>query len=179
MKKMILAVCLVVSGAAVAQVPGLKPGLWEVKPIRHVVDGRDVIAAMAANQARMQQAFANLPPEQRKQMEAQMGGQNVKICITPAVAAHGLPMVDPEGTCQPETVERSGDKTSFAFHCSRNGRTSVGKGEATGNGDTIHTRVDMTTTDAKGSHSMQSEGEMTYLGADCQGLKPVGQMNKE
>lgn len=112
-------------------------------------------------------------------MEARMGGQNATICITPAGAAHGLPMVDPEGSCQPEKIDRSGDKTSFEFHCSRNGRTSVGKGESTANGNTIHTRVDMTTADAKGNHSMQIEAEMTYLGADCQGVKPMGPMNRE
>jgi hypothetical protein len=179
MKRTILALCLVIGGQAVAQAPDVKPGLWQVKPISQVVDGRDVLAAMMASQARMQQSLANLPPDQRQRMEATMGGMlTARLCLSPAIAAQGVPMVDPEGKCQPENVERNGDKTSFEFHCSRNGRTSVGTGERTGTGNVLHTRMDMTTTDAKGSHRLQSEAEMTYIGADCQGVKSVDQLGK-
>jgi hypothetical protein len=38
--------------------------------------------------------------------------------------------------------------------------------------------MDMTTTDARGRHTMQSESQMKYLGADCQGVKPVEQLMK-
>ena len=185
MKKLTLAILIALSGAAFAQSSSLKPGLWEIKPISQIVDGRDMTAQMASAQAKMQQEMANMPPDQRKQVEAMMGhqgasaGGGIRICVSPAMAARDKPMVDPEGRCEPATVNRSGNKTSFEFNCTANGRTSVGKGESTVSGDTVTTRVDMTTTDARGSHTMQSESQMKYLGPDCQGIKPIDQLAKD
>lgn len=183
MKKCTLAILLTVSGAAFAQSSSMKPGLWEMKQMRQVVDGRDMTAQMAAANAQMEQAMANMTPEQRKQMEAMMGGKGMpgsgaasggmRVCISPAMAAKDKPMVDPEGHCEPAKVTRGGAKTSFEFHCVSNGRTQVGKGETTVSGDTVTTLMDMTTSDAKGSHVMHSESQMKYLGPDCQGIKPA------
>ncbi len=182
MKKWTSAILAILSSTAFAQSPGLKPGLWEVKPIRQVVDGHDMTAQMASANAKMEQAMANMTPAQRKQMEAMMSGQGMpnqsaaasgaRICISPAMAAQDKPMVDPEGRCEPAKVSRNGNKTSFEFHCAANGRTEVGKGETTVNGDTVTTQVDMTTTDAQGRHAMQTESQMKYLGPECQGIKP-------
>jgi len=183
MRKSTLAVLITLSGTAFAQSNGLKPGLWEMKQISQVMDGRDMTAQMAAAQGKMQQAMAKMSPEQRKQMEAMMGGQampaqaasggGTRICISPAMAARDKPMVDPEGHCEPAKVSRSGNKSSFEFNCNANGRSMVGKGESTVSGDMITTRMDMATTDANGRHTMQSESQMKYLGPDCQGVKPM------
>jgi Protein of unknown function (DUF3617) len=180
MKRWVVAFLITSSSTAFAQ--GLKPGLWEVKPIRQVVDGQDMTAQMTAASAKMEQAMANMSPAQRKQMEAMMGAQGMpnqnaapgatRVCISPAMAAQDKPMVDPEGRCEPAKVARSGNKSSFEFNCSGNGRTEVGTGESTLSGDTVATRVDMTMTDARGRHTMQSESQMTYLGPDCQGVRP-------
>lgn len=187
MKKATLVILLVLSGGAFAQGSGLKAGLWEMKQIKQIVDGKDMAAQMAAAQAQMAQAMANMPPERRKQMEAMMGGQGMpaqgggvatRICISPAMAASDKPMVDPEGRCAPTKTSRSGNKTSFEFNCTSNGRTMVGKGENTISGDSVHARMDMTSTDASGRHTMQSESKMTYLGPDCKGVKPVDQLGK-
>jgi hypothetical protein len=176
-----MAILIILSGTAFAQSSSLKPGLWEMKPIRQVVDGRDLTAQMASASAKMAQAMANMTPEQRKQMQAMMSGQSrpqgangggTRICISPAMAAKDKPMVDSEGRCEPAKVSRSGNKTSFEFNCTGDGRTEVGSGESTINGDTVTTRVDMTMTDARGRHSMQTESQMRYLGPDCQGIKP-------
>src|SRR5271170_1579017 len=183
MKKWTIAILVILgSSTALAQSPGLKPGLWEVKPIRQVVDGHDMTAQMASANAKMEQAMANMTPAQRKQMEAMMSGQGMpnqsaaasgaRICISPAMAAQDKPIVDPEGRCEPAKVSRNGKKTSFEFHWAANGRTEVGKGETTVSGDTVTTQVDMTTTDAQGRHVMQTESQMKYLGPDCQGIKP-------
>ena len=181
MKQCTLAILVVLSGTAFAQSSSLKPGLWEVKAVRQVVDGRDLTAQMAAASAKMEQAMANMTPEQRKQMEAMMSGQGrpqgasggaTRICVSPAMAAKDKPMVDSEGRCEPTKVSRNGNKTSFEFNCTRDGRTQVGSGESTVNGDTVTTRVDMTVTDAQGRHTMQSESQMRFLGTDCQGIKP-------
>ena len=176
-----MAILIILSGTAFAQSSSLKPGLWEMKPIRQVVDGRDLTAQMASASAKMAQAMANMTPEQRKQMQAMMSGQSrpqgangggTRICISPAMAAKDKPMVDSEGRCEPAKVSRSGNKTSFEFNCTGDGRSEVGSGESTISGDTVTTRVDMTMTDARGRHSMQTESQMRYLGPDCQGIKP-------
>lgn len=185
MKKLTLVIFITLSGTAFAQSSSLKSGLWEIKPISQIMDGRDMTAQMASAQAKMQQAMANMPPEQRKQMEAMMwhqgasAGGGMRICVSPAMAARDKPMVDPEGRCEPATVNHIGNKTSFEFNCTVNGRTSVGKGESTVSGDTVTTRVDMAITDARGRHTMQSESQMKYLGSDCQGIKPLDQLAKK
>jgi hypothetical protein len=182
MKKCTIAILLTLSGAVFAQTSSMKPGLWEMKQIHQVVDGRDMAAQMAAANAKMEQAMASMTPEQRKQMEAMMGGQGMpgqgaggggmRVCISPAMAAQDKPVVDPDGHCEPTKMTRSGAKTSFEVHCAANGRTQTGKGETTVSGDTVTTLMDMTTTDAQGSHSIHSESQMKYLGPDCQGIKP-------
>lgn len=189
MKTSLLAILVALSGTVWAQGSSMKPGLWEVKQIKQVMDGQDMAAQMASAQAQMQQQLAKMSPEQRKQMEAMMGRQGLpsptaaagatRICISPAMAAMDKPMVDPEGRCEPAKVSRSGNKTSFEFNCKVQGRATVGKGESTHSGDTVTTRMDMTTTDASGRHTMQSESQMKYLGPDCQGIKPVDQMVKD
>jgi len=55
----------------------------------------------------------------------------------------------------------------------------VGKGESTTSADSVTTSVDMTMSDSRGSHTMQSEMLMTYLGSDCQGVKPADLLLKE
>ncbi len=167
MKTRTIAILILVSGAALAQSPDLKPGLWEFKPIHQVVDGRDMAAQMAAASAKMEQAMANMTPEQRKQMEAMMSAQGMsnrrapgggtRICVSPAMAAKDKPMLDSDGRCEPAKVNRSGDKTSFEFNCTSNGRTQVGSGESIVSGDTVTTRMDMTMTDSQGRHTVQNE----------------------
>ena len=147
------------------------------------MDGKDMQAQMSGAQAQMQQAMADMPPDQRKQMEAMMarqgaamsGGGAHRMCISPEMAARDKPLVDPEGKCEPAKVSRSGNRTSFEFNCKSDGRSMVGKGDSTFAGDTITSRMDMTPTDATGRHTMQTEQQMKYLGADCGALKPVGQ----
>ncbi len=185
MKTVTLATLLILSTAAMAQGSTLRQGLWEVKPISQLIDGKDMTAQMAASQERMQKSIASMPPEQRKQMQAMMGrqgapaGSGTRICVSAAMAARDRPMVDPDGRCEPAKVSRNGNRTSFEFNCVTEGRSMVGKGESTASGDLVSTRMDMTTTDAQGRHTMQSEVQMKYLGADCQGLKPIDQMVKE
>lgn len=181
MKKLSFAILFALSGINCAQASGLKAGLWEITPTSQIVDGRDMTAEMSQAQSMMQQQMGSLSSAQRAQMQSMMGRQgatagSTRICVSPAMAARDKPMVDNEGRCEPATVNRSGNKTSFEFNCTSNGRTSVGKGESTASGDTILTRMDMTVTDSRGKHTMHSESKMKYLGSDCQGITPVDQM---
>jgi len=166
MKKVFPFVLLVIASPVAAEDLGIKPGLWEVHPISQVVDGRDVIADMAAQREKMQKSLANLPPEQRKKMEAALNGIS-QVCITPAMAAKAMPMMEAQGSCPPTNMKRNGASTSFEFQCANNGRTTVGKGERTINGDNMHTRVEMTSTTGQKTVNMKSESEMVYLGQDC------------
>jgi hypothetical protein len=186
--KIAFAILITLSSGAFAESSSLKAGLWEIKPIRQLVDGRDMTAQMAALQEKMQQAMASMTPDQRKQMEAMMKGMGTsspsagnlaRICISPAMAAKNAPIVDHEGRCAPAKVTRNGNKSTFEFNCTTNGRTMVGSGESTTNGDMISTSVNMTMTDSKGHHTMQSESEMTYLGSDCHGIKSADQLVKD
>lgn len=182
MKKLMLAVMLPLLAAPVFADSGMKAGLWEIKTLKQVMDGQDMKAQMAAAQAQMQQQLASMPPEQRKQMEAMLGRQGMsmgsggaaRICVSEEMARRDTPVVDPEGRCQPTKVSRSGNTMRYEVDCNVDGRRSQGKGESTISGNSIHSRMDMTTTDARGRHTMQTESQMTWLGRDCQGLAPVG-----
>jgi hypothetical protein len=177
MRKICLAILVALNGISLAHASNLKAGLWEITPISQIIDGRDMTAEMSQAQAMMQQQMGSLSPAQRAQMQSMMGKSapagGTRICISPAMAARDKPIVDKEGRCEPAMVKRSGNKTSFEFNCTSDGRTSVGKGESIASGDMITTRMDMTMTDARGKHTMHSESKMKYLGADCQGILPA------
>lgn len=181
MKKLVFAILITLNGISCVQASELKAGLWEINPTSQIMDGRDMTAEMSQAQAMMKQQMSSLSPAQRAQMQSMMGRQgatagSTRICVSPAMAARDKPMVDNEGRCEPATVKRSGNKTSFEFNCNSNGYTSIGKGESTASGDTISTRMDMTVTDAQGKHTLHSEFQMKYLGSDCKGIVPVDQM---
>ncbi len=181
MKKLAFAVFITLGGIGFAQASDLKAGLWEINQTSQIVDGKNMTAEMSQAQAMMQQQMKNLPPAQRAKIQSMMGqapGGGTKICISPAMAAKDAPMVDREGHCEPAKVTRNGNKTSFEFNCTTNGRTSVGKGESIASGDMITTRMDMTETDSRGKHTMHSESQMKYLGADCQGIIPADRMSR-
>jgi hypothetical protein len=182
MKKVLFAALVAVSGSAFAEPGFMKPGLWEIKIIHQEMDGKDMTGQMADAQAKMQQRLAAMPPDQRAKMEAILGAQapsgTQRVCMSEAMAARGKAMIDREGHCDPSKFDRSGNKISFEFNCTTNGRTRIGKGETIAEGDTVTTRFEATTTDAKGSHSMKNESQMKYLGTDCQGMKPADQFAK-
>jgi hypothetical protein len=172
---------MLVGLAALAAGMNLKPGLWEIKVVKQVMDGRDMSAQMAANAANMQQAMANLTPEQRAKMQAMLPstagfGNNggFRICVSPEMAKRNTPMIDKDGRCQPATVNHSGNVTTYEFSCSSNGSSRQGKGQVTTVGDVVTNVADMTSTTANGgTHVMHSETEMRFVGADCGDVKPI------
>ena len=169
--------------SAIAGGYGIKPGLWETKIVKQVVDGKDMSAQMTAMASQMQQMMANMPPEQRAKMEEAMKGRGgpkfgdngtVRLCITPEQANSDRPMVDSRGGCDPATVNRSGNHVSFELHCNSNGSVTTGKGESTITGDLVATSIDMTTKSSDGkTHVMHNESVMNFVGSDCGDVKPV------
>ena len=177
----LLALAALAALASYAAGLGLKPGLWEVKIVKQVVDGRDMTAQLAASAERMQQIMANMPPDQRARMQAMMpnGGAgvgengNFRICVSPEFAKRDQPVIDKDGHCQPATVKHDGNVTSYEFSCAANGTTRQGKGETVSTGDLLSNRVDMTTTQPSGqTRNIHNESEMRYLGPDCGDVKP-------
>jgi hypothetical protein len=148
------------------------------------MDGKDMAPQMAAAQAMLQEQMAKMSPAQRKQMEQMMGGQAMpsaggqRVCISPEMAAQDKPMMPPDAKCEPSKFERSGNKLTFELNCNADGHTIAGRGTSVTSGDLVTSSMDMTTTDARGRHTMQSESQMKYLGADCQGVKPMDQLMK-
>lgn len=183
MKKVFLAFLVTLSSNVYADGPLPNPGLWELKVVKQVMDGRDMQAQMAAAQEQMQKSMANMTPEQRKQMEAMMGRQGaqgagagtMRICISKEMAARDKPVMNPQGHCETSKFNRSGNKASFEFNCTNNGQTQSGKGETTISANSMETVMDMTTTDARGSHTIHNEAQMKFISSDCQGVKPADQ----
>jgi hypothetical protein len=160
---------------------GLKPGLWDVRLVRQVVDGRDVSRQLTESIAKAQAALANLPPAQRAQVQAMLNqagvhaGSNAsfRICLSPAMAASDMPVMDKDGSCHPQMLSRNGSHTSFRIDCTTNGTHVQGQGEAVSSGDVITSQSDITTRAADGStHTLHNETRMQYVGADCGGLQP-------
>ena len=177
-----LAVCALVTTAfwgLSAQAQSIKPGLWELRAVKHMVDGVDQSAQMAAAQQQMKAAMAKMPPEQRKQMESTMAGMTNgthRLCISPAMAAQDKPVMPSDAKCDPPISKRSGSRTDYEFSCQQGGNTVKGKGQSEVSGDRVVTRMDMTTSGPQGKHTMQTESEMRFVSADCGNVKPADQL---
>jgi hypothetical protein len=173
-----LPVLMIMCGQAQA---GNKPGLWEMRIVKNVVDGQDHSAQMAAMSDKMQAAMAKLTPQQRAQMSAMMGRAGMsmgsqgalQMCITPEMAKRDVPVVDKDHACQPANVQHMGNRTTYEFSCTSHGTTTTGKGEATTNGDSVSMRSDLTTKSATETHHIQSEMEMRFVKSDCGDVKPL------
>lgn len=180
----VLAMSCLVSLPSLAQTYTPKVGLWEVKSVKQVTDGKDMTAQMNAAQEKMKQAMANMSPEMRAKMEAMTGGMmsgsngTVKICMSAAMAAKKEPVLGKNDQCPPAKISHSGNQTMFEMSCTRDGHTMNGKGVSTITGDQINTVMDMTTSSDKGQHTIHSETAMVYLGPDCQGIVPADQLVK-
>jgi Protein of unknown function (DUF3617) len=162
---------------------GYKPGLWESKTLKLIIDGKDMAAQMAAMMAKRDQMMAALPPDQRARMEAmfksngisQGSDGNYRICISPEMAKRATPVVDKDARCPAAKATHNGNQTSFEVNCTYNGITTVGKGTSTSSGDVVTTEMDMTTTNANANGKTQvihTEAEMHFIGPDCGDVKP-------
>lgn len=168
---------LVCATAASAQ--SIKPGLWEMQ---HKVGGN---AQMDQAMARMQKELANMPPAQRKQMEAMMGqqgmtmptagaggGMAMKVCISPAMAARSELPSQNEGQCTSTVTSRSGNTMKMRFTCQN--PPSSGEGTYTFSGDTAYSMKMVVNTTRQGKpESMTMDGQGRWLSADCGAVKPL------
>lgn len=171
-----------VLGLAEAAGLGLKPGLWDVRLVRQMVDGHDVSAQLTESVAKTQTALGKLAPKARAKAEKRFhvgddSGSNTsfRICLTPAMAATDLPIMDKDGSCRPTLISQSGHRVTFRIQCSSDGTLVKGRGQAAGTGMLITVKSDVVTRAANGSsHTLHNEMQMHYLGADCGNIPPPG-----
>jgi hypothetical protein len=162
-------------GAAQAQTaPPIKPGLWQVQSQREVDGQRTQTPDMSEH-------FKNMPPEQRKQLEAMMkqrgvdmsgGGMNdMKICLS-------KDSVDPgqwernQGSCKTDYISRS--SSTWKWHTSCREPASETDGEAHFTGSDSYTVKTATTMTVQGQpRTTRMTLNSKWLGPDCGDLKPV------
>jgi hypothetical protein len=157
----------------------MKPGLWE---INNKMGGGQMDQAMSE----VQKQLAQMPPEQRKQMEAMMaqrgvkmvpgtgGGMTVQACITREMAERNdVPM---QNGCTSTQQKKSGNRMQFTFRCTN--PPSSGEGEVTFTPDsyTSHTTVKTTVQGELQTMTMDATGK--WLKADCGSVKPMQQSAK-
>ena len=176
----VLALSTAVVAPASAQ-EKMRPGLWE-----HSVSMTSQSGKMEAAMAEAQQAMANMPPAQRKQMEQMMAAQGLnissgpqgqttlKVCISPEQAAMDhFPQQD--GCTQ--KVQRTDTKTmQVSFSCKGEPGQAPTNGEGTVKFDSPtaysgHFKI-KTTQDGKPEQlDMAQTGR--WLSNDCGSIQPA------
>lgn len=161
--------------ASAAHSQSQKPGLWE---ITHRGGGNPEIDAAMAE---MQKQLAALPPEQRKQMEAMMGGNmptaaagggmTIKMCLTPEMAARNEVPRQTEGDCTTTITSRSANSMKMNFVCTN--PPSKGEGVYTFSGDKAYTAaMTILSTHNGKTETTTIHGSGKWLGAECGSVKP-------
>jgi len=116
----LIAAAVLAAACLPASAQSMKPGLWE---IHNKMQGGEMDAAMA----QMQQQLAQMSPAERKQMEAMMarqgvrmapsgGGMAVQVCMTKEMVERNDPPM--QDGCKVTQNQRSGNTHKFAFACS-------------------------------------------------------------
>ncbi len=173
----------VVSSAWFIAVPSsaqnMKPGLWEVNN-KMQSDNKQMEEAMSM----MQQHLANLPADQRKQVEGMMnqhgmhmptqgkdGALQIKMCITPDMAAvNDMPIYE-DGNCSQKHSAVVGKTMKVSFTCST--PKARGDGQVTFHSNTDYSMKMKVSTDNAGKPdvvNMNLTGR--WLAADCGKIRP-------
>lgn len=172
-----LAAALSSQATAADAPPPIKPGLWEMVTDTQQFNGQ----ATPDYTAQMAQAMKDMPPQMRKQMEAQMkahgvqmapgtaGSMAMRMCLTPEMLSQNRWQKSDEN-CKSEMVSRSGNTWKWKITCPQ------GKGEGattfTSN-EAYSTQMRMTMLQDGRPQSMTMKHHAKWLGANCGSLKPV------
>lgn len=174
MHKHLIAAAAALGLALPAGAQTMKPGLWE---INNKMSGGQMDQAMAD----MQKQLAQMPPEQRKQMEAAMaqhgmkmvpatgGGMAMQVCMTrEMVERNDVPM---QNGCTSTQQKKSGNRIQFAFRCTNPPSSGEGEVSFTPESYTSHTTVKTSVQGRPETMTMDATGK--WLKADCGSVKPV------
>ena len=175
MKRVLISLALLAAAQVPAQTPAptVKPGLWELN--NKVKTGNaqtDQAMGMALKQ------LANMPPEQRAQIEAMMkqngvsmpqsgsdGGMVLTACVTPEMAAKKELPLSQKGKCTSKQEPVAGGM-NISFSCTD--PASSGQGTIRFNGDSNYTMNMNVSTAASGQpQNVTVESTGRWLGASC------------
>lgn len=193
MKKTLTALSLVLLATGALAQPRMQPGLWEMRTENLQGGALGGLSAeqhkqMAQAQQQMQAAMAKMTPEQRKQMEAMMGGKqgagpgamvapgsqpnSIRMCFTKEMIDRSeVPSAD--ARCKHSVLSKSGNTTRFAMECA-GPPPSRGEGTVTFTSDKSYTSRMAITTERNGKpERMEFTSTATFVGADCGQVKPV------
>lgn len=163
------------STASAQAAPPIKPGLWEVQMER---EGGPAMPDVNEH-------LKNMPPEQRKRMQAMMkergvdmsGGMNkLKICLDKASLDQGRWQGQQDTHCKTDYSQSSG--TTWRWHavCGEP-YNSVTDGEATFTNAESYVVKSKTTMTVQGKpQTTQSTIQSKWVGANCGDIKPIQAM---
>jgi hypothetical protein len=166
----VLALALVLPAGAQT----MKPGLWE---INNKMSGGQMDQAMAD----MQKQLAQMPPEQRKQMEAMMaqrgmrmatgpnGGTVVQMCMTKEMVERND--VPTREGCSTTQQKRSGNSMHIAFTCTD--PPSSGEGDVTFTPESYTSRMTVKSTVQGKVDTMVIDASGKWMRGDCGNVKPL------
>lgn len=174
LRRLVFATLAGVASAACAQnAPPIKPGLWEVQ-MEH--EG----AGMPRQMPDMSEHLKNMPPEQRKQVEAMMkqrgvdmsaGPGRMRICLSKESMDQGKWQGD-QGRCKTDVLSRSATSWKWKSVCSE--PQAVSEGEASFAGPESYTVRTTTTMTQRGeTRTIKSTLNSKWVAADCGDVKPV------
>lgn len=168
-----LLACAALGAQAHAQQPAIKPGLWQVDSKMASPD-----AATDNAMSMVLQQLGNLPPDQRKQLEAMAasrgmamptvgadGAVRVTACVTPDMAARKQIPTGQPGDCKSNNTSVAGGM-HVSFTCAK--PQSSGEGKVLFSGDQAFNMQLAVTTSARGAPeqvNVTSSGK--WLGASC------------
>lgn len=159
-----------------------KPGLWEVQTSTQ--------GGPMAQMPDMGETLAKMPPEQRAMVERMMkergvgmGGKpnSFRYCMTKAQVERDDMQTDPDTECTKKVSNTSASSGTFSFSCKRkDGSTMSGEGRVSDvTPESYAMDMHMKVQGGQGqAMDMQVSQKARWLGADCQGLKPLGQAGK-
>ncbi len=157
--------------------PRIEPGLWEIDMTLKSQSGK---AEMAMREA--QAYISRLPPDQRRQVEAMMQQQgvrlgdkssSVKACITKEDAERGE-IPQQAGDCTQETLERSPTSMKVKFSCATNPPAN-GEALVEFQSPTAYTSRAVVDTVVLGQNErVNVEQTGRWQGADCGSVRPLG-----
>jgi hypothetical protein len=170
--------------AQAADGPQRKPGLWEVESTVHGNGLPDASAQMQESMAKMSPQQRAMVEEMMKKHGVAMGGpghpHSFRYCLSPEQAAReAVPQAQPDADthCTRQLDKTSATEAKFSFSCQRkDGSTVKGEGRAYDlSPESYAMSLHMTMQRNGQPMELQTEQKGHWVGANCQGLKPLGQ----
>ena len=173
-KTLVAAAAVLAFSALPASAQTMKPGLWE---INNKMSGGQKDHAMAD----MQTQLAQMPPEQRKQMEAMMaqrgvrmapsanGGMTVQVCMTKEMVERND--VPTREGCTATKNQRSGNTIHVAFSCKN--PPSSGEGDVSFTPESYKSHMTIHASEQGRPQTKVKDADGKWLKADCGSVRPL------